>query len=523
MVKVFVPGDTTACALGADQVATEVARQAKINGLDVEIVRNGSRGAFWLEPLIEVESGEGRMVYGPVTAVDVAGLFEAGFPALNEHPLGLGSVTDVEWLARQDRLTFARAGIIDPLSLDDYKQHGGYEGLNRALEMAPADIVEAVADSGLRGRGGAAFPTGIKWRTVLNTPASQKYVVANADEGDSGTFADRLLMEADPFQLIEGMTICAMAVGATEGYIYLRSEYPKALQTLSNAIEAAEDAGLLGHDICNSGRSFHVYIRVGAGAYICGEETSLLESLEGKRGLIRFKPPLPAIEGLFGKPTVVNNVLTLGAVSTVLAKGAAFYQDYGTGRSRGTLTVQLAGNIRRGGLVEVPFGATLRELVEGFGGGTASGKPVRAIQVGGPLGAYLPESQWDTPLDYEAFGAAGAMLGHGGVVVFDDSVDMLEQARFAMEFCAVESCGKCTPCRIGPVRGVELIDRIRVNEDRPANLELLEELCETMDAGSLCAMGGLTPMPVRSAIRYFPQDFQTDAPGRSEKTSGVGR
>jgi len=508
MVKIFIPVDTTACAMGADEVAAEVASQARRRGLDVEIIRNGSRGAFWLEPLVEVEVDEGRYAFGPVNPGDVAGLFEAGFPGLSVHPLSLGEVTEIDWLARQDRLTFGRAGWIDPLSLEDYKQHGGYEGLNRALEMTPAEIVDAVADSGLRGRGGAAFPTGIKWRTVLNTPADQKYVAGNADEGDSGTFADRLLMEADPFQLIEGMTICAMAVGASQGYIYLRSEYPKALRVLQKAIATAESAGLLGSNICDSGRDFHLQIRVGAGAYICGEETSMLESLEGKRGLIRFKPPLPAIEGLFGKPTVVNNVLTLAAVSTVLASGAACYQDYGSGRSRGTLTVQLAGNIRRGGLVEVPFGASLRDLVEGFGGGTASGRPVRAIQVGGPLGAYLPESQWDTALDYEAFTAVGAMLGHGGVVVFDDSVDMLEQARFAMEFCAVESCGKCTPCRIGSVRGVEVIDKIAKKENISANLELLEELCETMDAGSLCAMGGLTPMPVRSAVKYFSEDFE---------------
>jgi formate dehydrogenase iron-sulfur subunit len=359
----------------------------------------------------------------------------------------------------------------------------------------------------LRGRGGAAFPTGIKWKTVLDTPANQKYVTANADEGDSGTFGDRLLMEADPFQLIEGMTICAMAVGASKGYIYLRSEYPKALQVLNQAIASAEQANLLGADIAASGRDFHIEVRVGAGAYICGEETSMLESLEGKRGLIRFKPPLPAIEGLFGKPTVVNNVLTLAAVTTVLAQGADYYQDYGCGRARGTLTVQLAGNILRGGLVEVPFGASLRQLVEEYGGGTASGRPVRAIQVGGPLGAYLPESLWDTPLDYESFAGIDAMLGHGGIVVFDDSVDMLEQARFAMEFCAVESCGKCTPCRIGSVRGVEIIDKIGANINRLDNLVLLEDLCETLDTGSLCAMGGLTPMPVRSAIKYFPEDF----------------
>ena len=508
MVKIYIPADTTACALGADEVAAEVVIQAQKEGLEVEIIRNGSRGAFWLEPLVEIESDHGRIAFGPVTPDDIFDLFDAGFPAACEHELYLGKVSDIEWLARQDRLTFVRAGKTDPLSLDDYKAHGGYEGLSRALKLSPAGIVEAVTESGLRGRGGAAFPTGIKWRTVLDTPAAQKYVVANADEGDSGTFADRLVMEADPYQLIEGMTICAMAVGASEGYIYLRSEYPKALQVLNHAITMAEEANLLGENICGSGRDFHLQVRVGAGAYICGEETSLLESLEGKRGLVRFKPPLPAIEGLFGKPTVVNNVLSLAAVTTVLALGADYYRDYGSGRSRGTLTAQLSGNILRGGLVEIPFGTSLRELVEGFGGGTASGRPVRAIQVGGPLSAYLPESQWDTPLDYEAFAAVGAMLGHGGVVVFDDSVDMLEQARFAMEFCVVESCGKCTPCRIGSVRGVELIDKIKQNDNRSASLEMLDELCETLDGGSLCAMGGMTPIPVRSAVRHFPQDFE---------------
>jgi formate dehydrogenase iron-sulfur subunit len=489
-------------------VAVNVESLAREKKMEVDINPKCSRGAIMLEPLVEVETSAGRIAYGPVNPDDVAGLFDAGFPGLCEHPLLLGNVGDIEWLSRQDRLTFVRAGMTDPLCLDDYRKHGGYEGLSKALEMSPAEIVDMVAESGLRGRGGAAFPTGIKWRTVLNTAADQKYVTANADEGDSGTFADRLLMEADPYQLIEGMTICAMAVGATQGYIYLRSEYPKALQVLKHAIATAEASSLLGENICDSGRDFHLQIRVGAGSYVCGEETAMLESLEGKRGMIRFKPPLPAIEGLFGKPTVVNNVLTLAAVSTVLARGAKYYQDYGSGRSRGTLTVQLAGNIRRGGLVEIPFGVSLRDLVYNFGGGTASGKPARAIQVGGPLGAYLPESQWDTPLDYEAFGAAGAMLGHGGVVVFDDSVDMLEQARFTMEFCAVESCGKCTPCRIGSVRGVELIDKIAINDQRATSLELLEELCETMEAGSLCAMGGLTPMPVRSAVKFFPEDFE---------------
>jgi formate dehydrogenase iron-sulfur subunit len=507
-VRVFVPRDATACALGADAVADSILHGALGRGIEIELVRNGSRGAFWLDPLVEVETDAGRLAFGPVTVADVASLFESGFPGDSDHPLALGLVNGIDWLASQQRLTFVRAGWTDPLSIEDYRSMDGYKGLERALAMEPQAIVDEVMESGLRGRGGAAFPTGIKWQTVLDAPADQKYIVCNADEGDSGTFADRLLMEADPYQLIEGMTIAGLAVGATDGYIYLRSEYPHARTVLEVAIERAGQEGLLGDDILGSGRSFRLNLRIGAGAYICGEETALLDSLEGKRGMIRFKPPLPAIKGLLGQPTVVNNVLSLGAVSTILAEGAAYYRDFGTGRSRGTLTVQLAGNIRRGGLVEVPFGASLRDLIEGYGGGTASGRPARAIQVGGPLGAYIPESQWDVTLNYGALTDIEAMLGHGGVVVFDDTVDMAQQARFAMEFCAVESCGKCTPCRIGSVRGVEVIDRVIANEDREANLKVLYDLCETMDKGSLCAMGGLTPMPVRSALRHFPGDFR---------------
>jgi formate dehydrogenase iron-sulfur subunit len=505
--RIFVPGDTTACALGADQVAASIVAEANDRGTAVDLVRNGSRGAFWLEPLVEVETESGRMAFGPVTPADVPGLFESGFPGGNGHALSLGPVIGIDWLASQQRLTFSRAGWTDPLSLDDYRSMGGYRGLERALQLSAQEIVDEVKESGLRGRGGAAFPTGIKWQTVLDAPADQKYIVCNADEGDSGTFADRLLMEADPFQLIEGMTIAGLAVGATEGFIYLRSEYPRCRTVLNEAISRAQKDGLLGDGILGSDRGFRLELRIGAGAYICGEETSLLDSLEGKRGLVRFKPPLPAIKGLMGQPTVVNNVLSLGAVSTILAEGAPFYRDFGTGRSRGTLTVQLAGNIRRGGLVEIPFGATLRDLVEGYGGGTASGRPARAIQVGGPLGAYLPAADWDVALDYEALGGIGAMLGHGGIVVFDDTVDMAQQARFAMEFCAVESCGKCTPCRVGSVRGVEVIDRIVAGQDREINFQVLEDLCDTMDKGSLCAMGGLTPMPVRSAVRHFHEDF----------------
>jgi len=507
-VRVFVPRDATACALGADRVAATIGDLAAKRGLDLELVRNGSRGAFWLEPLVEVETAAGRMAFGPVDPASVPGLFDAGFPGAADHPLALGELAEIAWLSSQQRVTFARAGWGDPLSLEEYRSRRGFAGLARALEMRPQQIVDEIRESGLRGRGGAAFPTGIKWQTVLDAPGERKFIVCNADEGDSGTFADRLLMEADPYQLLEGMAIAGLAVGAREGFIYLRSEYPHCKSVLSEAIGRAESAGYLGDGLCGSGNSFRVELRIGAGAYICGEETSLLESLEGKRGLVRYKPPLPAIEGLLGLPTVVNNVLSLAAASTVLAEGAAHYRDLGSGRSRGTLTAQLAGNVKRGGLVEVPFGLSLRELVMEYGGGTFSGRPMRAIQVGGPLGTYLPESLWDTPLDYESLAEVGGMLGHGGVVVFDDTVDMAQQARFALEFCSVESCGKCTPCRVGSVRGVEVIDRLVAGKDRERQVRLLEDLCDTMVDGSLCAMGGLTPWPVRSAMRHFPEDFR---------------
>ena len=504
---VYVPRDATALALGAEAVAIAIAAEAKQRKLEVRVVRNGSRGAFWLEPLVEVQTGTGRIAYGPVRASDIASLFESGFLEGKSHALSLGAVESIPYLQKQQRLTMARIGVINPVSLDDYQAQGGYAGLRAALAIAPAAIVQAVTDSGLRGRGGAAFPTGIKWRTVHDTQAAQKYIVCNADEGDSGTFSDRLLMEGDPYCLIEGMTIAALAVGATRGYIYLRCEYPHAHATLNAAIGTARAAGFLGDNVVGSGKAFDLEVRLGAGAYICGEETSLLESLEGKRGQVRFKPPLPAIKGLFASPTVVNNVITFASVPIVLARGAAYYRDFGMGRSRGTLPIQLAGNIKRGGLVECAFGVTLRTLLEEYGGGTRSGRPIRAVQVGGPLGAYWPESKFDTPLDYETFALGGGMLGHGGIVVFDDTVDMAAQARYALEFCAIESCGKCTPCRIGSTRGVEVIDRMLAGERPAQQQELLRDLCNTLTHGSLCALGGLTPFPVLSALEHFPEDF----------------
>ncbi|MGW1888336.1 formate dehydrogenase beta subunit [Streptomyces sp. NPDC001970] len=513
-VTVYVPRDSAARSVGADEVADALQRASAGGDFAIDVVRNGSRGMLWLEPLVEVVTPNGRVGYGPVAPEDVPGLLAAGMLEGAAHPLRLGVVDELPWLARQTRVTFARIGVTDPLSPQDYVRHGGLVGLRTALQLPSADVVTEVTDSGLRGRGGAGFPAGIKWKTVLECTDELKFVCCNADEGDSGTFADRMVMEGDPFMLIEGMTIAAHAVGATEGYIYIRSEYPDAVATMRAAIEIAREEGWLGTGILGSELTFDLHVRVGAGAYICGEETSMLESLEGKRGTVRAKPPIPAIEGLFGKPTVVNNVLTLATVPIVMANGAKAYQELGVERSRGTQVFQLGGNIARGGIVETAFGVTLRELVEDYGGGTHSGRPVRTVQVGGPLGAYLPTSMFDLPMDYEAFAAAGAMVGHGGIVVFDDSVDMAAQARFAMEFCAEESCGKCTPCRVGSVRGVEVIDKIVAGQQRDENLALLEDLCDLMTDGSLCAMGGLTPMPVRSAITHFPDDFLARDAGR---------
>jgi formate dehydrogenase iron-sulfur subunit len=507
-VTIYVPRDSGALALGAEKVAKAIEAEIAARGVDAKVVRNGSRGLYWLEPMVEVATGSGRIAYGPVTARDVASLFDADFLNGGRHELSVGNPEKLPFLEKQTRLTFARCGITDPVSLDDYKAHDGLKGLEKAVAMAPADIVKEVTDSGLRGRGGAGFPTGIKWKTVLDTSADRKYIVCNADEGDSGTFADRMIMEGDPFVLIEGMAIAGIAVGATKGYVYIRSEYPHAAAIMNEAIDVARRNGVLGQRVLGSLHSFDMEVRVGAGAYVCGEETSLLDSLEGKRGLVRAKPPLPAHKGLFGKPTVINNVISLASVPIILDKGGAYYRDFGMGRSRGTIPIQIAGNVKHGGLFEAAFGLTLGEIVDDIGGGTRSGRPVKAVQVGGPLGAYFPRALFDTPFDYEAFAAKDGLIGHAGIVVFDDTVDMLKQARFAMEFCAIESCGKCTPCRLGSTRGVEVVDRIARNIEPQKQIELLTDLCNTMKFGSLCALGGFTPYPVMSALTHFPEDFR---------------
>lgn len=500
-MKIYLPLDSAAVALGADEIADALHIHAKAKGIDLTIVRNGSRGMVWLEPMAEVETPAGRLAFGPLTLSDVPALLGD----LAAHPKALGLTDDLPWMRAQTRLTFARVGVIDPLSLNDYKAHGGLTGLTKAIALDKAAIVAEVTNSGLRGRGGAGFPTGIKWKTVSEAKAERKYIVCNADEGDSATFADRMLMEGDPFTLIEGMAIAGLATGATKGFVYIRSEYPVAIRVMQEAVNIARAEGVLGASVLGSDHAFDMEIRVGAGAYVCGEETSLLNSLEGKRGIVRAKPPLPALEGFLSKPTVVNNVISLASVPVIFEKGAEHYKNFGLGRSRGTIPLQIAGNVKYGGLYEIAFGLTLGEIVDKIAGGTASGRPVKAVQVGGPLGAYFPRALFDTPFGYEEFAGKDGLIGHAGLTVFDDSADMLKQARFAMEFCAIESCGKCTPCRIGAVRGVETVDRIAKGD--ATAIPLLTDLCNTMKSGSLCALGGFTPYPVMSALTHFPDDF----------------
>ncbi|QSR88860.1 formate dehydrogenase beta subunit [Methylacidiphilum caldifontis] len=508
MHKLYISKDYSSVAVGADEVALVVEKEASSRSIPLSIIRTGSYGLYWLEPLVEVQlEGTKRVAYGPVKPEDVRPLFESGFLNGGDHPLFIGDVQEHPYLKRQKRLIFERMGRLEPLSLDAYVEMGGFRGLKNALEWGQNRVIDEVTKSGLRGRGGAGFPTGIKWKTTWLAPSSQKYIVCNADEGDSGTFSDRMVMEGDPFLLIEGMMIAGFAVGANKGYIYLRSEYPLAYEILNKAIDICKQKGYLGSKLFGTSFSFDLEVYLGAGAYICGEETALLDSLEGKRGMVRPRPPLPAVKGLWGQPTVINNVITLASVPWILSYGGDAYARFGVNRSKGTLPVQLSGNLKYPGLVEVPFGISLKELIYEFGGGTRTGKPLKAIQIGGPLGPYLPESLLDIPLDYEELSKIKGIVGHGGIVAFDDSVNLAHMAHYAMEFCAEESCGKCTPCRIGSTRGMELMEKIIWGKGSRKDLELLFELCDTMINASLCGLGGMTPFPVLSALRYFPEDF----------------
>ncbi len=508
MIDVYISADMSSRSIGARDVENTLRSEQERRG-DFRVVTTGSRGAFFLEPLIEVATAHGRVGYANVNASDVAALLEQGLlEGAAIAPFSIGVVTEHPFFKGQQRITFQRCGVIETGSIEAYENASGYAGLRRALsELGPAAIIDQVKRSGLRGRGGAAFPTGIKWQTVADIVSLKKYVVANGDEGDPGTYADRMLMEGDPFALLEGMTICARAVGAQQGYIYIRAEYPRAQAVMKQAVQSARDAGYLGASILDSGFAFDVDVRSGAGAYVCGEETALLESLEGKRGMVRPKPPYPAISGLFGQPTVINNVTTLATIPSIIVDGGDQYGSIGAGRSRGTIPLQLAGSLRTPGLVEVPFGVTLREVINTYGGGVPEGHQLLAVQVGGPLGDLMPDSGLDLPIDFDAFSAAGSMLGHGGVVVYDERTNPLQLAHRLMAYVAHESCGKCAPCRLGSQRAAEILDAMRRGETQPDDVQLIDDIAFAMRGSSLCALGMMAPTPVLSAIQRFPMWF----------------
>ena len=504
-IKIYIPKETSACSVGSELIAEKITDLAQ-GHKHISIIRNGSWGAFWLEPFIEIEKNGNRQgtSYLNKKISHLSSIEELFDDFYNSNPF---NIMDIDFIKRQTRLVFSRIGLYDPLDLNQYRNSHGYKGLEKSFEIGQQQTINEIKKSGLNGRGGAAFPTAIKMQTVLDQESTIKYVACNADEGDGGTFSDRLIMECDPYSLIEGMTIAAYSVGANHGYIYLRSEYPLAKYFLTEAIKILKSHNLLGKNILGTNFSFDIELRIGAGSYVCGEETAMMESIEGKRGLVRSKPPLPAIKGLFNQPTLINNVITLASMSVILLHGKEIFSQFGSGKSVGTMPYQLCGNIKQGGLIEVPFGITLNEMIYDFGAGTFNEKPIHAVQIGGPLGIYLPAHLLNTPLTIEALMDLKGSLGHGGVIVFDDSTNMALQAKFAMDFCAVESCGKCTPCRIGSVRGVELIDKIYNGTAVKADRILLEELCETMETTSLCAMGGMTPNPVRSIMKYFPNEM----------------
>ncbi|MBX9659494.1 MAG: SLBB domain-containing protein [Nitrospiraceae bacterium] len=490
-IRLYLSKDTSSCAAGAERLA-----EAWRSRFDVELVRTSSRGAFFLEPMVERDSPDGRLAWCQVAPADLPRILagNGGVP-----------VSTIPFLAKQARHTFASFGVTEPLSTAAYQAHGGLAGLRAAQQMSPAAIIQEIKTSRLRGRGGAAFPVWKKWEVAAATTADRKYVVANADEGDAGTYCDRMIMEGDPFRMIEGMLICGRAIGAQAGYVYCRQEYPTATACLHDAIQAAEAAGWLEID----GRRFSIAVVSGAGSYVCGEETALLESLEGRRGVVRARPPHPAQSGLYGRPTIVSNVLTFATIPNILARGGAWHASMGTEGSRGTAVLQLGGRVKQPGLIEIPFGLTLREVLDQFGQGMADGARLKAVQVGGPLGSLFMDAQLDIPICFDAFAKADAILGHGGIVVFDDETDMLELSRHLMAFVADESCGKCVPCRIGSLRAREILETVQAGQATETDLALLAELGDTMKATSLCGLGARAPYPVLSALEQFPVEFRS--------------
>jgi bidirectional [NiFe] hydrogenase diaphorase subunit len=455
-------------------------------------------------PLVSIAAG---MLYQHVTPADAGEILDSLESRASTRLL---CPTDTPFFQRQKKIVLENSGVVDPERIEEYVGASGYGALMRVLtEMTPSEVIQEVVTSGLRGRGGAGYPTGLKWSTVSKAIGKQKYIICNADEGDPGAFMDRSVLESDPHRVIEGMLIAAYAVGASEGYIYVRAEYPLAIQRLRTAIRQAERLGLLGTSICGTRFNFHLDLRLGAGAFVCGEETALIASIEGRRGTPRPRPPYPAQEGLFGEPTLINNVETYANIPPIIRHGGEWYALTGTDKSKGTKVFALAGSIRNTGLVEVPMGITLREIVFDIGGGIPDGRRFKAVQTGGPSGGCLPAEYLDMPVDYESLAKAGSIMGSGGMIVMDDSSCMVDVAKFFMDFCMTESCGKCVPCRAGTYQMNDLLAKIAARQASAEDITMLEELCDLLKNTSLCGLGQSAPNPVLSTLRYFGDEYKT--------------
>ncbi|MCG3208458.1 MAG: Electron transport complex subunit RsxC [Anaerolineae bacterium] len=504
---------TSDLAAGAQETFVALQTAIRRRGLPVELKQTGSLGASHREPVIEVAQNGDSTLYGPVTPERIA-------PLLDQH-FGAGSRgvspewvisrradrSDYPFLGKQVRVTTQLCGIIDPHSLDDYLAHDGYKALLEAIKMTPEAVVQAIKDSKLRGRGGAGFPTGIKWELLRKNPVTPKYLICNADEGDPGAFMDRATIEGDPHRLLEGMLIAAYATGASRGYIYVRAEYPLAVNALRLALQQAREYGMLGENILGSGMDFDIVIKEGAGAFVCGEETALMHSIEGQRGMPSMRPPYPAQRGLWGQPSNINNVETLASISSIILNGPGWFAGLGTEKSGGTKAFALAGAIERSGLVEVPIGTPLRELIYDIGGGCAGGRALKAVQLGGPSGGCIPAALLDTPIDYDELRATGAIMGSGGMIVLDETVSMVNMAHYFLSFTQDESCGKCVPCRVGTRKMLNILKKFLAGRAAPTDLDNLRRLCVTVGKTSLCGLGQTAPNPVLTTLRYFEDEY----------------
>lgn len=521
-LRIFVGTATCGRAAGAMDTLEAIHRELSRRGIDAIVTQVGCIGLCYAEPLVDIiKPSRPRICYSGVTPEIVSQLIEDCIINDNPRPdLALGTIGEdgidgiprlfeLPMLRPQVRVALRNCGHIDPEDIKQYIACDGYGGLAKALEMSPEQVIEEVKKSGLRGRGGAGFPTGRKWEFCRRAPGKEKYLICNADEGDPGAFMDRSLLEGDPHAVLEGMLIGAYAIGTSHGYIYCRAEYPLAIERLQIALKQMEEYGLLGDNILDSGFGFQIEIKEGAGAFVCGEETALMMSIEGKRGMPRSRPPFPAVSGLWGKPTNINNVETWGNVSAILQRGGEWYSSFGTETSKGTKTFALAGKVVRTGLIEVPMGISLGEVIYEIGGGIVNGKPFKSVLTGGPSGGCLPASLLDLPVDYESLTQAGSIMGSGGMVVVDEDTCMVDLAKYFLSFTQNESCGKCVPCRVGTRQMLNILERITHGEGKPGDIERLERLAQVVKSGSLCALGGTAPNPVLTTIRYFRDEYET--------------